>query len=394
MSTDPEAQAEYAAPRETPVPGTPPRVNDAHDGRKPKRWVALLLTLLVPPGVGHFYLGQRRRAFSWFALVFVVVFLLAAVSNLFAHYPTAVILLLVVMVVLIPVAIIADIVLIPAERLRLVPLRTLIGVALLAVALSAVLKAIPRSMIVEAFKIPSGGMFPSLEVSDHIMVDRWRYGPLVPFVHKRLFANLPPRRGELIVFEYPDPNPANERQDFVKRVIAIPGDTLEVKNGHPIINGWPVPSCSVGKYTFPFEREPRSGEMFVEFLDQSSYLVWIEDNSFGSPYSRPYHVGPGETWVLGDNRNNSADSRSWNNGRGAGVPNDNVKGSALFIWLSFDSNQKVTWSRSGIPLFDAAPRAPSTAPPDVASAIERCLAKRPAVTSPPARSRPSSIDLK
>lgn len=351
--------------------------------RKPKRWVALLLTLFLPAGVGHFYLGQRRRALAWFALVLGVLFVLATAVDVFARYPRAVIAAMFITIPAIGVALVIDIFRIPPERLKLVPLPKLFAAAVLAVAVSWAIKAIPRGMIVEAFKLPSGSMFPSLEVSDYIMVDRWHYGPIVPLVGKRLFANLPPKRGDLIVFEYPDPNPANARQDFIKRVIAVPGDTLEMDHGHPIINGWRVPSCSVGKYTLPFEGGPRSGEIFVEFLGEASYLVWLEANSFAPPFGGPYHVGPGESWVVGDNRDNSSDSRTWDNGRGAGVPNDNVKGFALFVWLSLNAAGQVTWSRCGTRLFDALPAAPSTAPAGVALRIQRCFAARPAVTLPP-----------
>ena len=107
-----------------------------------------------------------------------------------------------------------------------------------------------RAFVVEAFKIPSGSMLPTLQIQDHIFVNKFIYGPEIPFTHTRLFANLPPKRGDVMVFIYPDPNPDNPRQDFIKRVIALPGDTLEADGGHPIINGWKVPSCDVGPYEF------------------------------------------------------------------------------------------------------------------------------------------------
>ncbi|MCU0658856.1 MAG: signal peptidase I, partial [Polyangiaceae bacterium] len=95
-----------------------------------------------------------------------------------------------------------------------------------------------RVFLVEAFKIPSGSMIPTLQVGDHIFVNKLAYGPLVPWARTRLFPRMPPRRGDVIVFEFPE----NREQDFIKRVIAIPGDKLEVRDSHPYLNGWRVPS--------------------------------------------------------------------------------------------------------------------------------------------------------
>ncbi|MEN9580801.1 MAG: hypothetical protein RJA70_3810 [Pseudomonadota bacterium] len=87
----------------------------------------------------------------------------------------------------------------------------------------------------------------------------------------------------------------------------------------PIINGWRVPSCPLGKHELPTNDETRSGSLFIEFLGGQSYLVWFEDGQFTSRQG-PFVVQPGEVWVLGDNRHNSYDSRRWNSRQGAGVP--------------------------------------------------------------------------
>ncbi|HEY5960251.1 MAG TPA: signal peptidase I, partial [Polyangiaceae bacterium] len=191
-----------------------------------------------------------------------------------------------------------------------------------------------RAFVVEAFKIPSGSMLPTLQLQDHIFVNKLVYGPPIPWTKSRLFDSLPPRRGDVIVFEYPNPEPG-PRQDYIKRVIALPGDTLEVIGGHPIINGWRVPNCDAGPYEFEEgEGMRRRGELFVEFLGDYSYLTLYLD---GMPQLEegPYHVAPGEVWVLGDNRHNSSDSRAWNNRLGGGAPYENIKGRALFVWLTF-----------------------------------------------------------
>ncbi len=238
-----------------------------------------------------------------------------------------------------------------------------------------------RAVVVEAFKIPSGSMKPTLQIGDHIFVSKFAYGPKIPLIDKRVLENLPPRRGDVIVFEYPDINLSNERQDFIKRVIAIPGDTLEVDSGHPIINGWRVPSCKVGKYS---EEEPaglgrHSGDLFVEFLEDTAYLALYDDHHFAQRQG-PYEVAPGEVWVMGDNRHNSLDSRAWQRGGGrlgAGVPYANIKGRAMIVW--FPASRMLV-NVMGKPLL------PDGAPPELVQAIDRCLSQRPpaAETVPPA----------
>lgn len=245
-----------------------------------------------------------------------------------------------------------------------------------------------RAFVVEAFKIPSGSMLPTLQIQDHIFVNKFAYGPTVPFTKARLFERMPPKYGDVMVFEFPDPNPENPRQDFIKRVIAGPGDTLAVEAGHPIINGWRVPSCVVGNYEFQEgdERVTKRGELFVEFLGEYSYLTVFEDDRFDGRQG-PYHVAPGEVWVLGDNRNNSSDSRAWYGGRGGGVPFANIKGRALFVWMSFGADGGITWDRLLTNVMGR-PRLPKEAADELDAGIEKCLAQRPPIsqTTPPAPS--------
>ncbi len=242
-----------------------------------------------------------------------------------------------------------------------------------------------RAFVVEAFKIPSGSMLPTLQIQDHIFVNKFIYGPTIPFTKTRVWKRLPPKHGDVMVFEFPDPNPTNERQDFIKRVIALPGDTLTVESGHPLINGWRVPSCSVGHYEFSEGDEAfkKRGELFVEYLGEYSYLTLFEEERFDGRQG-PYKVKEGEVWVLGDNRNNSSDSRAWNNGRGGGAPFANIKGRAMFVWMSFAASGGITWDRLLTNVMGR-PRLPKEADPALVAAIDKCLQKRPPVseTTPP-----------
>lgn len=244
-----------------------------------------------------------------------------------------------------------------------------------------------REFVVEAFKIPSGSMLPTLQLQDHIFVNKFAYGPKIRFTGTRLFADLPPAHGDVMVFIYPDPDPTATKQDYIKRVIALPGDTLLVEDGHPIINGWKVPNCKVGHYEYLEGTIPKQGVLYVEFLGETSYLTLFENGDDIGYVQGPYQVGPEEVWVLGDNRNNSQDSRAWNYDRGAGVPFDNIRGRAMFVWLSSGG---MTMDRMGFNVMGR-PRLPKHDKPELHQAVERCLAERPSIadSTPPRPSQPS-----
>ncbi len=195
-----------------------------------------------------------------------------------------------------------------------------------------------------------------------------------------------PKRGEAIIFKFPE----RPEVDFVMRVIAVAGDKLEVKNGHPWLNDWEVPHCLVGKATIPdSEGEQLSGELHVEYLDGEAYLAFFDEHAGLGDVQGPYVVAGNDVWVLGDNRNNSHDARFWFGGRGGGVPLDHVKARALFRWLSV-TDAGIDWSRFGTAL--AEPLLPASMK-TLQGDMDRCLAQRPPreKTLPPSATSSSPI---
>jgi signal peptidase I len=234
---------------------------------------------------------------------------------------------------------------------------------------------IARTFFMQAFKIPGGSMQPGLMAGDHL------------FVNMRAF-HAAPRRGQLAVFTSPE----HADQDFLKRVIALPGDRLSVSGGHPTINGWPVPHCRVGRARLP-ELDPSTaehgaGEVELEFLGDQAFLIFNDDRA-EPEVQGPWLVSPGEVFVLGDNRGSSSDSRVWFNGRGGGVPLANLIGQPMFVWLAIKLDGSLDWSRYGLPLDEPAL---GDWAPELAAALRSCLAKRPPQndTEPPPPAAPSA----
>ncbi len=269
------------------------------------------------------------------------------------------------------------------------------------IAIAVAVALILRAFVVEAFKIPSGSMIPTLLVGDHIFVNKFVYGPQVPFTESRVFESLPPDRGDVIVFKFPE----NAEQDFIKRVIATPGDTLEVVDGRPIINGFIVPLCHVGS----FDEDGRGGEdgrgseLYVEYLDDEVYFTLYDHRPGGSAcetaadcpspercfsgycgrdehHRGPWTVGPSEVWVMGDNRFNSHDSRNWSNGRGAGVPYENIRGRAMVIFATFNQTGGVL-ERMALPVMGK-PHLPATHG-RLQAGLDKCLRDAPKSAAPP-----------
>jgi signal peptidase I len=333
------------------------------EGKKPQRGIAILLGVFGPWGIGHYYLGQTRRAVAWLAVptlaLVLYALLLQPLGEVFGYGKV-----LAVLVCSIPLAWVAsllDVLAVPEGRTASVRKLAVVGFWLAGLALSLTLRGAVRGYVMEAFKIPSGAMQPALLVGDHIMVDKL---PLRAHT---------PTRGAMIVFKSPE----HPEQDFIKRVIALPGDKLELKQGRPWLNGWEVPHCAVGKTTLPDAEPGCAGTLEVEFLDGEAYLVFFDDCAAKDGNQGPYRAAPGELWVLGDNRNNSFDSPAWFGGRGGGVPLDHVKGRGLFRWYS-----RAGWSRYGTAVSE--PLLPDSMAA-LRPGLARCLAARPprTKTAPP-----------
>jgi signal peptidase I len=191
---------------------------------------------------------------------------------------------------------------------------------------------VARPFFVEAFKIPSGSMENTLLVGDFLFVNKAVYGAEVPFVHVRLPALQHPKRGEILVFEYP-PNP---EKDYVKRLVGLPGDTVEMRDGTVYIDG----TALVEPYVV--HTDPNSDPGEAEFAWQRPFLVRTAEASTHPSRNNwgPLVVPEGNYFVLGDNRDNSADSRYW-----GFVPDSLVRGRPMFVYYSYepDATRRVPW---------------------------------------------------
>ena len=181
-----------------------------------------------------------------------------------------------------------------------------------------------RTFLIEAFKIPTGSMEGTLLVGDFLLVNKAVYGAEVPLTGRRLPAFRTPQRGDVVVFEWPD----DRSKNFVKRLIGLPGDTVESREGVVWLNSKPLAEGYV-VHTDP--NEDRSGE---EFRWQNNYLVRRAEASVSYHPSRntwgPLIVPERSYFVLGDNRDNSYDSRYW-----GFVPDSLIKGRPLIIYYSY-----------------------------------------------------------
>jgi signal peptidase I len=198
-----------------------------------------------------------------------------------------------------------------------------------------------RSFLFEPFKIPSGSMVPTLLVGDLILVNKFHYGVRLPVINKKIVANQDPKRGDVMVFRYP----VDPRVDYIKRVVGVPGDEVAYLNQKLSINGQPVPTKALGE--FYDEDSMRYMPMFSELLGSVEHRILVDpkrpaffggdQKSFPMSENCRYSVEgvvckvpPGHYFMMGDNRDNSQDSRYW-----GFVPDENIVGRAFFVWMNF-----------------------------------------------------------
>jgi signal peptidase I len=196
-----------------------------------------------------------------------------------------------------------------------------------------------RSFLFEPFRIPSGSLEPTLLMGDFILVNKFDYGFRLPVIHNKLAEHHTPQRGDIMVFRWP-PNPA---VNFIKRVIGVPGDHISYINKELYINGNKIPQSYLKN---SMAQDENGGEW--EAIEKQEDLLGIQHHIFVDPArsSRDYKdivVPDGMYFVMGDNRDDSADSRFW-----GFVPEANIVGKAVLIWLSWDSvNKTIRWQRFG-----------------------------------------------
>ncbi len=195
-----------------------------------------------------------------------------------------------------------------------------------------------RSFLVEPFRIPSGSMMPTLLVGDFILVNKYTYGLRLPVINKKVVDIGEPHRGDVVVFRYPkDPS-----VDYIKRLVALPGDKLAYYNKILYINGQPMSQKPLGEYTGVGQGVQMSGaSLRLERLGSVTHKILVLPNLSG--VQGEFTVPPGQYFMMGDNRDNSNDSRYWGT-----VPEANLIGKAMIIWMSWDSsNGGLDWHRIG-----------------------------------------------
>jgi len=204
-----------------------------------------------------------------------------------------------------------------------------------------------RSFLFEPFKIPSGSMIPTLLVGDLILVNKFHYGVRLPVINKKIIENNPVKRGDVMVFRYP----VDPRLDYIKRVVGLPGDQLSYINQQLSVNGQPVRTVPLGD--FYDDESLRYSPQFSEKLGDVEHRILVDPKrpSYTGPDPKRFPLAencryvsegvtctipPGNYFLMGDNRDNSQDSRFW-----GFVPDQNIVGKAFFVWMNFGDLSRI-----------------------------------------------------
>jgi signal peptidase I len=205
-----------------------------------------------------------------------------------------------------------------------------------------------RSFVFEPFRIPSGSMMPTLLVGDFILVNKFAYGLRLPVTHSKFWDNQEPQRGDVAVFRFPlDP-----RIDYIKRIVAVPGDTVDYRDKQLFINGEPQALQIIDEYIGVGSGERETGSLLaLEMINGTEHQVLLDPQRFDFGHAcrvlvnGPIVIPEGQYFAVGDNRDNSNDSRCWGL-----VPEANLVGRASYIWMNFDSalpGLPIDWRRLG-----------------------------------------------
>ncbi|MEW5838005.1 MAG: signal peptidase I [Pseudomonadota bacterium] len=184
-----------------------------------------------------------------------------------------------------------------------------------------------RSFVAEPFRIPSGSMMPTLEVGDFILVNKFAYGVRLPVLRTKIIPVGEPKRGDVAVFKYPK----QPEVDYIKRVIGLPGDRIRYENKQLTVNGETVPLEKIGIYP----GDGANGRMVgaTEYREDLQGVVHdILQRAGAVGPEGEFTVPAGHYFMMGDNRDNSNDSRYW-----GFVPQDNLVGRAMLVWMNFDT---------------------------------------------------------
>jgi signal peptidase I len=204
-----------------------------------------------------------------------------------------------------------------------------------------------RSFLFEPFKIPSGSMIPTLLVGDLILVNKFDYGVRLPVINKKIIQNRDPQRGDVVVFRYPkDPT-----TDYIKRVVGVAGDEVSFRNQQLYVNGQPQALTPLPPPGFYDEDTLRYSPEFTEKLGTVAHNILLNpqaqpqygnedfpfrENCRYSAEGVTCKVPPGHYFMMGDNRDNSQDSRYW-----GFVPDENIVGRAFFVWMNFGDVKRI-----------------------------------------------------